>query len=318
MKITLRPEGAADNTTDVVLADGADTATDNVRGPAMGSNSVAVSAQQFNAIRAGNTAFINRENRSGSYSFKTSRRFASLADAGRFILTHGMTCPSSGTLIFDFGDTSTGGKLGVLFGCIFRQIGQFEQIGVTIKANYSCVYESAAEVTPASLGYEITSRSRTVTPVESRISKKINCGGWAEEGDWLADEGFVGSTTPLYSAATIVNLGGVEEAVYQTAREGAVVQYEIALPAGTYNLRLHFVELVHDAAEERLFDIVVNETNHFGDFDIWSQSDAADTAVVAGIDEIEVTDTLTITLTASAGLACISCIEITPTPDEET
>ena len=42
MKITLRPENERDNANDVVLADGADRADDNVRGPASASISVSI------------------------------------------------------------------------------------------------------------------------------------------------------------------------------------------------------------------------------------------------------------------------------------
>lgn len=456
MKITLRPEGATDNSADVVLADGADRADDNVRGPASGSISVSMAVQEIKAIRAENARFVSRKNRSGSYSFKASRRFASLPDADGFMLTHGMSCPSSGTLIFDWGLNYTI-HLG---GCVIRQIGEMSQIGCHVTASYSVNYSTATVVptdsilvncggpaltgwitddglytgsggtastdhaitgateAPADLyktlrwgtalvytfpvadglyqlnfhlvetaynntgervfrilvngtvshdnvdilaalsgtkfmagvwrkynavasggtgltvsfvnitggamccGIEViatpTTQSRAITPpADTRISKKINCGGWADTGDWLPDEGYSDGTAPRYSEAAIVSAGDVPQPVYQTSREGETIVYSIDLPSGLYNLRLHFSELVHEESAARLFDIDVNGTTHSEDFDIFDQSDAKDTAAVVDIAEIEVTDTLTITLTASTGLACISGIEITPTPPEE-
>ena len=52
MKITLRPKGATDANSDVVLADGADRADDNVRGPARAEISVSIAVQPSAGIRA--------------------------------------------------------------------------------------------------------------------------------------------------------------------------------------------------------------------------------------------------------------------------
>ena len=79
MKITLRPKGATDSSSDVVLADGADRADDNVRGPARAEISVSIAVQQSAGIRAAATRFFSRANRAGSDCFVASRRFAALA-----------------------------------------------------------------------------------------------------------------------------------------------------------------------------------------------------------------------------------------------
>lgn len=326
MKITLRPEGATDSSTDVVLADGADRAADNVRGPAMGSNSVSVRDQPFNAIRAPRAQFINRENRSGSYQFKTSRRFASLPDAGRFMLTHGMTCPASGTLFFDFGDAEdspTPGKLAVLFGVVIRQIGQFEQIGVTVIANYSCVYGDADEVLLANLTTQIATRkSLKLTKPAAPVSIKINCGGWADVDGWVADTGWTGVTTAA-GTDTETESPTAPLAVCQTCRKGETFTYAIDVPDGTYAVQLHFAELLATEAETNIFDVLINGVAALTDYDIFAAAGDKDIAAAEGVENIVVADGdgITIEFTKSVGLAQINGIEIftqpEPPPEEE-
>lgn len=154
MKITLRPRGAVDDSTDVVLADGADRAEDNARGPATASNSVSILVQSIPAIGAANSKHESRGNRSGRYAFRASRRFSSLDSAGMFMLLHGMECPAEGTLIFEFDPAADQPRI-LLFGCALEQIGEMEQIGVTVKTRYSALYGDAAEVLPAYISQEI-------------------------------------------------------------------------------------------------------------------------------------------------------------------
>jgi hypothetical protein len=316
MKITLRPEGATDSSTDVVLSDGADTALDNVRGPAMGSNSVSISSQQINAIRGLTALFINRENRAGSYSFRTSRRFASLADAGRWMLTHGMTCPAAGTLMFDFGDTAqpTHGKLAVFFGCVLQRIGEFEQIGVTIRTSYACVYQLAAEVLAEDLSTEIVSHRRNVTPTEPTAEPEtilINCGGWAETG-WEADRGFSGTTATDSTSAEITGALSVPQGVYQSRRTGTAFEYNIPLTAGQYSIRLHFCEIVATEAAVNLLTVAVNGVALLEDFDVFTAAGDKDIAHIAGLENITIVDNLQLEFSTSDGVAQISGIEIFP------
>jgi len=150
MKITLRPQGAVDDSTDVVLSDGADRADETARGPSGASISVSIQPQANRAIRARYEAYLYRKGRAGSYSFTASRRFADLATAGIFLLTHGMWCPASGTLIFEWSDDAEQLKV-VLCGCVFRQIGDMQQVGLTIKTNYAVSFSYAKEVLLADL-----------------------------------------------------------------------------------------------------------------------------------------------------------------------
>lgn len=312
-KITLRPEGATDSSTDVVLADGSDRTDDNARGPSAGSITVYVKDQPFSPIRATNTTFQNRENRSGSYTFQTSRKFSSAANAARFMITHGMTLPASGTLIFDYGDTAAGGLLGVLFGCVLRQIGDLRQNGQTILGNYTAVFSDADTVTAASLGYEIT--SRMASPA-SPTARRINCGGWEENG-WDGDSGWDGSTAPGYTAAAITGAGDVPAEIYRTSRRGSEFSYTVPLVDGTYDVHLHFAEPEADAAGERVFAVSINGVPFRAAVDLFDEAGGQNTALVLSAESVAVETALAISFLADTGLALVCGIEVTPHVEEE-
>lgn len=317
-KITLRPIGATDSSTDVVLADGSDTSADNIRGPASGGITVSIRDQQFNAIRAEHARFIYRGNRSGTYSFSTSRRFASIAAAGRFMIAHGMSCPAAGTLIFDYGDTLSvpPGQLGVLFGCVIRQIGELRQSGTVVIGSYSVVFGDADTVDVGELQGEIVDRRRSTPAPETPEAILINCGGWAQTG-WEADRGFSGTTGTDSTAAEIEGALDVPQGVYQFRRTGDEILYSIALPAGQYSLRLHFCEIAATEAEVNIMDIDVNGAAFLEDFDVFAAAGDKDIAHIAGLEDIAVTGELTIALTATAGIAQISGIEVFPYVEPE-
>ncbi len=127
----------------------------------------------------------------------------------------------------------------------------------------------------------------------------------------MADDNYNAGTEPGGSSAEVELADATPAEVYATWREGSVVEYELDLPAGSYDVRLHFVEQEEEAAAARVFDIAINEVTAFEDFDIYAQVGAAK-ALVAGVDDVEVTDTLTITMTATTGLALICGIEVVP------
>lgn len=308
-KITLRPEIAGDASQDVVLADGADRADDNVRGPATGSINVSIASQPIQAIRADNAKFKGKGNRSGSYSFEASRRFAGMPDAGRFHLTHGMTCPASGTLIFDFGDTEatpTPGNLVALLGCVITQIGTPRQIGIHISTNYSVQFGMAIEVSPAEL-------QATINDYYGYVPERlINCGG-EESGDFEADAEYDDETDIGATEEDITGYGTVPEAVYQTYRYGEF-SYAIPLPAGTYDIKLHFAEPLATAAEEREFNVSIDGEVELEDYDIYTEAGGAkETAVVETFSAVAFAGgELIIAATAVTGDPLICGIEITP------
>lgn len=241
-KITLRPKGATDDSLDVVLADGADRAEDNVRGPADTEVSVAIAMQQHNGIRADSARFYSRANRSGSYSFTASRRFATLGAAGRFILTHGHDLAAEGTLIVDYGDD---GNLVLLHGACIRQIGPMQQTGVTILTSYAANYSTAAEVAADDVDAAIAAYDVV------KLTRKINAGADVDANGWLKDSGYTGGTNYHNAAASIANAGSVPLDVYRRYRAAVnsanAFSYSIALPAASYSVKLHLC--AHGAVE---------------------------------------------------------------------
>jgi hypothetical protein len=252
MKVTFRPYGAVDESTDWVLADGSDRADDNARGPVSGSVSVSLSLQEFKAIRAAATQFISRDNRAGSWTFRASRRFASIPDASRFMLTHGMDMPSAGTLICEWDLNYSV----ILTGAVVRQVGELSQIGVHVNTAYSVSY-SGASVLP-------------ITTI------RINCGG-PTTGLWIADTGLYtgsGGTSSTTSAILNHTASGVPEAVMQTLRWGTNLVYTFAVPDGRYDVTCYFAETAYTAIGARVFHVEINGRRAPSNLDILARTDS--------------------------------------------
>lgn len=246
-KITLRPKGATDDSLDVVLADGADRADDNVRGPADAEVTVSIATQQHNGIRADSARFHSRANRAGTYSFDGSRRFSTNANAGRFFLTHGHDCPAEGTLIVDYGDSedTPPGNIVLLLGACIRQIGPMRQSGVHVGTSYQANYSLAAEVAAAAIDVAIAAFDN------AKLTRKINCGADVDANGWLKDAGYTGGTNYHSADAAVTNAGSVPLDVYRRYRAAMntsnAISYSIALPAADYDVKLHLC--AHGAVE---------------------------------------------------------------------
>ena len=272
MKITMRPKGATDDSLDVVLADGADRADDNVRGPARADISVSIAVQPHNGIRADSARFYSRANRSGSYGFTASRRFASLEDAGRFILLHGTECPAEGTLIFDFGDTEAtpAGNMVLLHGACIRQIGPMQQTGVHIATGYQTNYSLAAEVAADDVDDAIVAYDSDLTVY------KINTGADVAVGDWLADVGYTGGEVRHLPDAEITNYGNVPIDVYRRYRVCSYpdsIVYTVTRIPGVYDVFLHLC--AHYDANNYTVDIKFGGSNVASGYDIKAMAGGA-------------------------------------------
>lgn len=271
MKITLRPKGATDANSDVVLADGADRADDNVRGPARAEISVSIAVQPSAGIRAAATKFFSRANRSGSYSFTASRRFAALSDAGRFVLLHGTDCPAEGTLIFDFGDTEADppGQLVLLLGACIRQIGPMQQTGVTIRTNYAVNYSLAVAADEDDVQDVVDAFYEQPSTL---FSLRINCGCDDQVGDWLPDTyNYGGATNYGDPDQEITGLGDAPMRVYNSFVSNAYpnsIEYSIPLSPGKYDVTLHFLRLESPYADNTIMDVSLNGTNVWSGFKI--------------------------------------------------
>ena len=75
------------------------------------------------------------------------------------------------------------------------------------------------------------------------FSLKINCGGPALAGGWLADTGFVGGGVWATTSA-VANATGAPMALYQRERSSSPLRYNLTtVPNGTYQVKLHFNDM---------------------------------------------------------------------------
>ena len=75
------------------------------------------------------------------------------------------------------------------------------------------------------------------------FSLKVNCGGPALAGGWLADTGFVGGGVWTTTSA-VANATQAPMELYQRERSSAPLRYSLAsVPNGTYLVRLHFNDM---------------------------------------------------------------------------
>lgn len=310
MRITLRPKGALDGTADVVLSIGSDRSA-TVRGPSGASLSVSSSIQEIRPIRAEFARFAYRKNRSGSYQFTASRIFASLAEAGRFILVHGSTCPMAGTLIFDWSDLASDAKV-VLLGCVLRQIGESKQTGLHVSTSYSVQFSQAKEVMLVFLQDEIDAFY-----YGGARARKINCGGPAIGEDWEADTHYDGSSSTYSTESSFSGNGDVPEAVYRTCR-GNNPAYSIPLPPGVYNVKIHFGESVASIATgARVFHIQIAGETRIPNYDIKADVGALVAVVKTFEDIVHPGGDLVIRMLNVKSAAIINGIETIPTAGAE-
>ncbi len=294
-KITFRPEGAADDSQDVILADGTGD-TESLRGIANGSAQVSLAFQPINRIRAEHAEFRPRGNRAGIYSFSASRSFPTIPEAGRFALSHGMKIQQAGTLIFDFGD----GVFTHLLGVVFTHIGPVEQLGAFVRTNYACSYSDAAEV--------------------PRTHIKINCGEVSADG-WLADTDLYGAGATAAAITDPIDGAGDElpQDVLRSCRRAETLTYTIATPPGWYSLKLHFAEFAATAAEERTFEIYAQGELLSDCMDIFAEAGCAKKAHTFIAPQVHALTAIEIVLEGLAGEAQLNGIEIisiaTPPPE---
>jgi hypothetical protein len=142
------------------------------------------------------------------------------------------------------------------------------------------------------------------------VHVKLNSGGEAAAG-WAADENWTGtpSASAGTNAVTIAHAADVPQAVYQTRRNAQTLDYDLPIPDGRYDVRLHFSEPYWAATGQRVFDIEIEGTTVRTNFDILAVAGGRHRAVVLLFEGIEVTDGLQIRGLASVGVAQFNGIE---------
>ena len=146
-------------------------------------------------------------------------------------------------------------------------------------------------------------------------SLKVNCGGSAVTGGWVADTGYSGGTAKSTTSA-IANATNAPQAVYQTRRYAPTLTYSFpSVPDGTYTIRLHFAELYCSAAGQRRFNVSIEGQTRLADFDIYQAAGGKNRAVVRTFENVAVSGGLQIQGVASVDGAQFNGIEIVAETD---
>lgn len=128
------------------------------------------------------------------------------------------------------------------------------------------------------------------------------------------------STTAAIATAAVS--GPAPQEVYQTGRQGSSLTYFAAglQPGSPYQVRLHFAETKWDAAQVRVFDIMVQSQVVLPDFDIFAEAarqygstDGKNRAVVRTFPAVaDSFGTITIELVADLDLVLLNGLEVSP------
>ena len=126
-------------------------------------------------------------------------------------------------------------------------------------------------------GGSVSSSAATLTvnpPVFTPI--RVRAGGPAYTDSqgraWSADYGYSGTGGTFTTTAAI--LGTADAPLYQTERwtwPGAL-QYDFAVPSGSYSVTLKFAENYADGAGQRVFNIMINGQSCAQNYDIFAQA----------------------------------------------
>jgi Malectin domain len=134
---------------------------------------------------------------------------------------------------------------------------------------------------------------------------------------WQSDHYFTGGSA--FDSGNRQVAGSRDPRIYQTRREGAF-SYDIPLPPGTYELRLHFAETLYGEMNaagggetSRLFNISINGSKVLDQFDVISDA-GANTADIRVFKDISpaADGKLHLNFEPHANLAFVDAIEITP------
>ena len=144
------------------------------------------------------------------------------------------------------------------------------------------------------------------------FSLKVNCGGPALAGGWLADTGFLNGRV-WSTAATVANATGAPMALYQRERSSAPLRYSLTtVPNGTYRVRLHFNDMSSPGgAGRRLFNVYLEGALAEANLDVFALAGGSLRALVRSYS-VTVTggNGLQIELTRVAGYPQLNGIEV--------
>ncbi len=124
------------------------------------------------------------------------------------------------------------------------------------------------------------------------------------------DFGYTGNSRDFSFTSAIANT--TDDVLYQTVRANVAFSYQFDIPAGDYDVTLHFMEPWQSAAGERLFDVTVEGALTLDDYDIYATAGGQYTAVTETFT-VNVTDgTLDIDFARVSRVAMVSAITVEP------
>jgi hypothetical protein len=156
----------------------------------------------------------------------------------------------------------------------------------------------------------------TFTTVGTGVTTRVDAGSatayTATNGNvFSADGGFIGGT-----ARTVTNTitGTTDPTLYKTERFGTW-QYAIPVPNGTYDLKLHFVELTNTACNTRVFSVDVLNTalvNDISGLDIFCEVGANKPDIKTILNVAVTARSMRLKAVVGVGTPEIAAIEIIP------
>jgi hypothetical protein len=148
-------------------------------------------------------------------------------------------------------------------------------------------------------------------PTAIRINVGSRKGYTDSQGNkWEKDSGFNGGR--IHSTAdTISNTD--ESTIYQSERFSRALTYSVPLPAGSYDVSLHYAEVYFDQVGKRVFNVYIEGDLVSKNLDVYKQARGKDKALVITTTDVAVNDgSLTIELKGVRNNAKLSAIEILP------
>lgn len=211
--------------------------------------------------------------------------------------------------------------------------------------SYSAAYTSGVAGVVASILPDGSTPKRVIDVMTSTVAAKSqSVGAWSKTGGVLnpgaavakaganlgaADGSIVidagSSTDAFYQGGTVatttaaIDATGVESpppaAVWKTARQGAAFSYKVdgLAPGANYRVRLDFSETRYTAANQRLFDVLVNGVTTISALDVFAAAGGANRATARDlIVQADGSGTITIAFKSLRGDATVDAVEIRP------
>ena len=154
-------------------------------------------------------------------------------------------------------------------------------------------------------------------PVDELPMVRINAGGGSfidSNGHlWASDSGF-NTGSALISSSPIA--GTADDYLYRSLRwddtSGPELEYSVALPNGSYLVRLHFAETSNNAAYvgARTFDVDIEGERRFDNVDVFAEAGGTNTALVKDTKVTVADGRLNISFRHQAKNPIVSAIEI--------